>query len=95
LTNLNDHHLDIINTNGNGNVQRLGTWFFFLCDKVGREYSETATVTGLELDMQELGVTAASDREGGQGKVGREYSETSTVTGIQIRHARIGRHCCF
>jgi hypothetical protein len=40
--------------------------------------------------MQESGATAASDREGGQGKVGRENSETSTVTGIRARHARIG-----
>jgi hypothetical protein len=50
---------------------------------------------GFELDMQESSITAASDREGVQGKVGRENSETSTVTGIRARHARIGRHCCF
>ena len=42
--------------------------------KVGRENSETSTVTWIQatVDMQESGATAASDREGGQGKVGRE-----------------------
>jgi hypothetical protein len=110
----------------------VGAWIFFLREKVGREHSETSTVTGLrarharigrhccfwqgrwvgkcgqgntlklqrwrgfELDMQESGVTAASDREGGQEKVGRETLwNFSTVTGIRARNARIGRHCCF
>ena len=53
------------------------------------------TLKLFELDMQESGITAASVREGGQGKVAWENSETSTVTGIRARHARIGRHCCF
>ena len=61
----------------------------------GREYPETLTVTGIELDIQESGVTASSDREGGQGKVGWENSETSTVMGIRARHARNGHHSCF